>query len=49
VLWRRGVHRVLQGFVDDGDWSEADAIRVVDLIAHGNAARVYRLEAASHG
>ncbi|MCV6984696.1 amidohydrolase [Mycobacterium shinjukuense] len=43
VLWRNGIHRVLQGFLDSGDWSEADAIRVVDLIAHGNAARVYRL------
>lgn len=44
ALWRRGIHRVLCGFVDDGDWSEADAIRVVDLIAHDNAARIYRLD-----
>jgi uncharacterized protein len=44
-LWRKGIHRVLRGFVEDGDWSEADAIRVVDLIAHENAARVYRLGA----
>ncbi|OBA57969.1 amidohydrolase [Mycobacterium sp. 1100029.7] len=43
ALWRRGIHRVLHDFVEDGDWSEADAIRVVDLIAHRNAARVYRL------
>lgn len=42
-LWRNGIRRVLQGFVDAGDWSEADAIRVVDLIATGNAARVYGL------
>lgn len=42
-LWRNGIHRVLRGFVDDGDWSEADAVRVTDLIAHGNAARVYKL------
>jgi hypothetical protein len=42
-LWRNGIHRVLRGFVADGDWSESDAMRVVDLIAHGNAARVYRL------
>lgn len=42
--WRSGMHRVLHGFVDAGDWSEADAIRVVDLIAHRNAARVYRLD-----
>jgi uncharacterized protein len=40
-LWRRGIHGVLQGFVDAGEWSEADAMRVVDLIAHGNARRVY--------
>jgi uncharacterized protein len=43
TLWRTGIHRVLHGFVDSGDWSEADAIRVVDLIAHANAARIYRL------
>lgn len=43
VLWRRGMHRVLRDFVDSGDWSEADAIRVVDLIARENAERVYQL------
>lgn len=42
-LWRNGVGRVLQEFVDAGEWSEADAIRVVDLIAHQNATRVYQL------
>jgi predicted TIM-barrel fold metal-dependent hydrolase len=42
-LWRRGMLRVLKGFVDVGDWSERDAIRVVDLIAHGTARRVYGL------
>jgi uncharacterized protein len=45
ALWRNGIHRVLRGFVEDGDWGEADAIRVVGLIAHENAARVYRLGA----
>jgi hypothetical protein len=45
-LWRNGIHRVLNGFVTDGEWSEADAIRVVDLIAHINAARIYRLDPA---
>jgi uncharacterized protein len=45
-LWRNGIHRVLSGFVDDGDWSEADAVRVVDLIARDNTARVYGLGAA---
>jgi predicted TIM-barrel fold metal-dependent hydrolase len=45
ALWRKGIHRVLQGFIDDGDWCEADAIRVVDFIADQNAARIYRLDA----
>ncbi|MGH3637347.1 MAG: amidohydrolase family protein, partial [Mycobacterium sp.] len=43
TLWRKGIHQVLSGFVDNDDWSEADAVRVVDLIAHTNAARIYRL------
>ncbi|KWX67195.1 amidohydrolase family protein [Mycobacterium sp. NAZ190054] len=42
-LWRNGIAATLQGFVDDDEWSEADAIRVVDLIAHRTARRVYRL------
>jgi uncharacterized protein len=45
TLWRNGIHRVLRGFVDGGDWSEADAMRVVELIARDNAARIYRLGA----
>jgi predicted TIM-barrel fold metal-dependent hydrolase len=43
TLWRNGIHRVLRGFVDNDEWSESDAVRVVDLIAHENAARIYRL------
>lgn len=43
ALWRGGIHRVVGGFLDSADWSEPDAIRVVDLIARDNAARVYRL------
>lgn len=43
TLWRRAIHRVLRGFVVDDDWSEADAMRVVDLVAHGNAAALYRV------
>jgi predicted TIM-barrel fold metal-dependent hydrolase len=42
-LWRNGIGKVFQRFVDAYAWSEADAIRVVDLIASGNARRVYRL------
>ncbi len=45
TLWRNGIHRVLSGFVDNGDWSAADAMRVVDLIARDNAERIYRLNA----
>jgi uncharacterized protein len=44
ALWRNGIHRVVRDFVEAGDWSEADAMRVVDLIAHRNAARLYGLE-----
>jgi len=43
ALWRRDIHRVLRAFVDSGDWCESDAIRVVDLIARDNAARIYRV------
>jgi len=42
-LWRNGIRDVLGRFVDADQWSVADAIRVVDLIAHGNANRVYAL------
>jgi uncharacterized protein len=45
TLWRNGIHRVLSEFVDDGHWSTADAMRVVDLVAHANAARIYQLDA----
>lgn len=41
ILWRRGMAQVLGRWVREGDWSEADAIRVVEMIAHGNARRVY--------
>jgi uncharacterized protein len=37
---------VLSRFVDDGDWSVGDAMRVVNLIARDNAARIYRLSDA---
>ncbi len=42
-LWRNGIRDTLRGFIDAEEWSEADAIRVVDLIAHRNAQRVYQL------
>jgi len=43
VLWRRAMGEVLGAWVRRGDWSEADAIRVVDLVARENAVRVYGL------
>ncbi|MBV9088740.1 MAG: amidohydrolase family protein [Mycobacteriaceae bacterium] len=42
-LWRSGMREVLQGFVAAGEWSRADAVHVVDLIAWRNAARLYGL------
>jgi predicted TIM-barrel fold metal-dependent hydrolase len=43
-LWRDGMCSVLGGFVDSGAWSLSDTIRVVDLIAAGNARRIYGLD-----
>ncbi|MGZ4562361.1 MAG: amidohydrolase family protein [Mycobacterium sp.] len=43
ALWRNGIRRVLSEFVGNGEWSENDAIRVVDLIAYENAERIYRV------
>ena len=43
ALWRKGIGAVLGDFVGRGDWSEADAIRVADLIGRDNARRVYAL------
>lgn len=41
ILWRRSLAQVLGRWVREGDWSEADAIRVAEMIGHGNARRVY--------
>jgi predicted TIM-barrel fold metal-dependent hydrolase len=41
--WRRATARVLGRWVEAGDWAEADAIRVAQLIGAGNARRVYQL------
>ncbi|GAA1828630.1 amidohydrolase family protein [Pseudonocardia ailaonensis] len=40
-LWRRGMGKVLGAWVDDGDWSAADALRVATMIGRENALRVY--------
>jgi predicted TIM-barrel fold metal-dependent hydrolase len=49
LLWRNGVCDLLQRFVYSGEWSEADAVRVTDLIGYRNAARVYGLHADDRG
>lgn len=43
LLFRRGMARVLGDWVARGDWSLADAERVVGLVASVNARRVYGL------
>ncbi len=40
-LWRAGMTEVLGGFVDRGQWSLDDAMRVADLVGRRNAQRVY--------
>jgi uncharacterized protein len=44
VLWRRAMSAVLGEWVASGDWSEADAVRVAELVGAGNARRVYALQ-----
>lgn len=46
VLWRRALQRVIGQWVDDGDWSIADAVRVARMVGEGNARRVYGLDGA---
>lgn len=46
-LFRRGMARVLGSWVDRGDWSPADAERVIRLVAGENARRVYGLDDGS--
>jgi uncharacterized protein len=46
-LWRRATGTVLRQWVDAGDWSLADALRVATMIGSGNARRVYRLGGGS--
>lgn len=41
ILWRRGMGLALGEWVRRGDWAEADAHEVVDLIGRQNAERVY--------
>lgn len=43
VLWRRGMALAMSRWVEDGEWSLDDAVRVATVIGRGNAARVYGL------
>ena len=43
ILWRRAMARVLGEWVADGDWSETQARRVVQMVASENARSVYRI------
>lgn len=43
LLWRRAAATVIGSWVSEGDWSRTDAVRVLGLLAHGNAERVYGL------
>ncbi len=43
VLWRRAMGLVLGGWIRAGDCTEADAIRIVDMIGVHNAERAYGL------
>ena len=43
LMFRRGLSALLEGWVDAGECSTADAGRIARLIAADNAARVYRL------
>jgi predicted TIM-barrel fold metal-dependent hydrolase len=42
-LWRTAITQVVGGWIDDDDCSEADARRIVQLVARDNARRVYGL------
>jgi predicted TIM-barrel fold metal-dependent hydrolase len=42
-LWRNAMASIVGGWVDDDDWSEVDARRVLSLVARDNARRVYDL------
>ncbi len=44
LQWRRATARVLGDWVADGEWSEAEALRIAAMIGGGNARRVYALD-----
>jgi uncharacterized protein len=47
-IWRNSMSEVLGGWVAGGHWTESDAVRIANLIASDNAARIYRLPATRH-
>jgi uncharacterized protein len=44
-LWRNGVTSILSNWVEEGHWSEPDAIRVANMIGRDNAVALYQLDA----
>jgi predicted TIM-barrel fold metal-dependent hydrolase len=42
-LWRHAITDIAGGWVSAGDWSAADAQRVITMIGRDNARRVYQL------
>lgn len=42
-LWRHAMATTIAGWIDAQEWSATDAVRIVDMIAAGNARRVYGL------
>jgi len=46
LLWRRAMASVLGEWVQSGEWSSADAVRVAQMVGADNATRVYRLAEA---
>jgi hypothetical protein len=43
VLWRSAMATVLGEWVESGEWSGAEALRVAQMVGADNAKRVYRL------
>lgn len=47
LLWRRGMARTIAAWTGSGEWDVEEALKVVRMIGHDNARRVYRLEAGT--
>ncbi|MFC9230568.1 amidohydrolase family protein [Streptomyces decoyicus] len=45
LLWRRGMSKTIAAWTESGEWDVEEALKVVRMIGHDNARRVYRLEA----